>query len=126
MSSVREDEETVKHALLTCQMVIPVWFASPLTIRIVPENTQSFSDWLLKMLEGSSISGRAMILELVYAIWKARNELCFNGKRTYVLKMLERATGYMLHPPIQIPKQTYQSNDHEQRGNSHFITHVDA
>ncbi|KAK7267677.1 hypothetical protein RIF29_20355 [Crotalaria pallida] len=121
-----EDEETVQYALLTCQMVIPVWFSSPLTIRMVPENIQSFSYWLLQMLEGSSISGRAMILELVYAIWKARNEWCFNGKGTSMLKMLDRAAGYMLPPPILVPKQAEERNDHEQRGNSHFITHVDA
>ncbi|KAK7243100.1 hypothetical protein RIF29_37885 [Crotalaria pallida] len=121
-----EDEETAQRALLTCRMVIPVWFASSLTIRIVPHNIISFSDWLSKLLEGSSSSGGAMIFELVYAICKVRNEWCFNGKRTSVLQMLDKAAGYMPPPPIQIPQHMEERNDHDQRGVPCFITHVDA
>ncbi|KAK7282470.1 hypothetical protein RIF29_11279 [Crotalaria pallida] len=98
-----EEDETVIHAFLTCQQVSPIWFASPLTVRIDTSSNQSFDLWLSEILEKSGTMGGPMILELLYAIWCARNDWCFNGKRTPVMQILCKAASYMLLPPLVVP-----------------------
>ncbi|KAK7259820.1 hypothetical protein RIF29_25435 [Crotalaria pallida] len=121
-----EEEETITHALLTCPMVSPVWFASPLTIRIDTGHINEFGNWLLQILDMSSKFGESMVLDLLYAIWTARNEWCFNGKKAIVMQILDRAAAYMIPPSLSVPNCAVQAETSQQSEASFFISHVDA
>ncbi|KAL6218856.1 hypothetical protein ACLB2K_012063 [Fragaria x ananassa] len=69
-------EETFEHLLLLCHWVDPIWFGSPLGIRIDKRKITTFDRWLISICNHCPSSEREAVLTLIsticWAIWKER------------------------------------------------------
>ncbi|KAL6141999.1 hypothetical protein ACLB2K_060283 [Fragaria x ananassa] len=69
-------EETFEHLLHLCHWVDPIWFGSPLGIRIDKRKITTFDRWLISIYNHCSTSEREAVLTLIsticWAIWKER------------------------------------------------------
>lgn len=74
-------EESVDHLLLHCSTAQPIWFASPLGLRLQEDHHLTLGNlveqWLTCQDNEYSF---AMGATTSWALWKARNELVFDNK----------------------------------------------
>lgn len=79
-------EETLIHLFTGCDWTKAVWFGSPLQWGQVPSPSLSFKDWFeqkmkcLKNLNDDPASIVALFYNILWAIWKARNEFIFESR----------------------------------------------
>ncbi|RZC51425.1 hypothetical protein C5167_019850 [Papaver somniferum] len=75
------NEESVDHLLLHCSTAQPIWFASPLGLRLQEDHHLTLGNlveqWLTCQDNEYSF---AMGATTSWALWKARNELVFDNK----------------------------------------------
>ncbi|XP_057418167.1 uncharacterized protein LOC130712348 [Lotus japonicus] len=93
--------ETAHHALLFCPTVRPIWFASSLGFRLAHEcRVHEFVYDFMQVADESSLG---VFLTLLYAIWSARNELCFKDKASTLEQILNHASSLSPLPPLEVP-----------------------
>ena len=71
--------KTVEHALLQCPRSAAIWFGCPLGIRSFQRLEEGFSGWLTNMAKQVTVESFDLLLVLVWRVWKARNDVLWNG-----------------------------------------------
>ncbi|XP_057452925.1 uncharacterized protein LOC130744788 [Lotus japonicus] len=93
--------ETTHHALLFCPTVQPIWFARSLGFRLAHEcRVHEFVSDFMQVADESSFG---VFHTLLYAIWSARNELCFKDKASTLEQILNHASSLTPLPPLEVP-----------------------
>jgi ribonuclease HI len=96
-----KEPETINHIFLQCEWARLVWFGSPITISTTNIQTNSFSDWIIYMVNNSSPKCMQIISAITYSIWLARNNQIYQGKNTpadeAVNKALKNLNEYCTH-----------------------------
>ncbi|KAK7268516.1 hypothetical protein RIF29_21216 [Crotalaria pallida] len=90
-----EQDETVVHALLLCNEVKKIWFASPLAIRINDNEVTSFERWMCCMLSRGHDDGMIMVFTLAYVIWSRRNQWVFNNKMLQLHEVIAKTNSLL-------------------------------
>lgn len=79
-------DETDFHLFFSCHYVHAVWFASPLGLRVeglIQQGIDQIEDALHHMMAiYKTSSSVALIFNILWSIWKARNNLLFNKKQS--------------------------------------------
>jgi hypothetical protein len=86
-----QHEETIDHAFMHCDQVSRVWFGSNLNIRF-NNSHNSFSDWLIYVLQALKEDQLIYLASLTYSIWYARNQQVFNQKEIKASETISKAT----------------------------------
>ncbi|XP_057432375.1 uncharacterized protein LOC130725139 [Lotus japonicus] len=82
-------------------MVQPIWFASSLGFRLAHEcRVHEFVSDFMQVADMSSLGA---FLTLLYAIWMARNGLCFKEKASTLEQILTHAASLTPLPPLEGP-----------------------
>ncbi|XP_057425990.1 uncharacterized protein LOC130719383 [Lotus japonicus] len=93
--------ESTQHSLLFCPVIKPIWFASPLGLRL--DNECTVREFLAAFLPMADSYAAGWCCALLYAIWDARNELLFQRKALSLQQILKRA---QLLLPSQVAVQS--------------------
>lgn len=87
------EEETIMHALVTCQFAVQCWQ------RIIPDVQQEvgsdFYVWLEKVVWSLSQERSAVVVTICWAIWKARNDKHWNKKQVSLNSVIAMAKQYL-------------------------------
>ncbi|XP_057458215.1 uncharacterized protein LOC130748975 [Lotus japonicus] len=79
----------------------PIWFASSLGFRLAHEcRVHVFASDFMQVADMSSLGA---FLTLLYAIWMARNELCFKEEASTLEQILTHAASLTPLPPLEGP-----------------------
>ncbi|KAK7269646.1 hypothetical protein RIF29_22380 [Crotalaria pallida] len=89
-----------------CKEVIPVWFASPMGIHIPVHYEVDFGSWLLHMLSIIDDEAATSIFNLVWALWKRRNEWVHNSRHDPVDSVLSKAASIRVPPSAETPNSS--------------------
>jgi hypothetical protein len=88
-------DETDFHLFFSCHYVHAVWFASPLGLRVeglLQQGIDQVEDALHHLMTSYKTDNSiAMIFNILWSIWKARNDLLFNNKQNSPLQVLYAA-----------------------------------
>ncbi|XP_057423561.1 uncharacterized protein LOC130717370 [Lotus japonicus] len=87
-----EEEETTIHALLTCEPVRRIWFASHLNIHISMDTPDNFLCWLERILAHPEKDTMAEVFNMIWAIWGRRNAWTFEQQLWDINRTLAKAT----------------------------------
>ncbi|XP_057458358.1 uncharacterized protein LOC130749083 [Lotus japonicus] len=90
------DSETSDHVLVRCPAVQPLWFASPLAVRVA--FFSSMMGLVSAFLSTAEEEPIAVFQTWVYALWEARNSLIFDGRQVSMDKLLQRVAGLLASP----------------------------
>lgn len=82
-------------------MVQPVWFASSLGFRLSHEC--KVHDFVSDFMQVADLSTLGAFLSLLYAVWAARNALCFTSKTSTVEQILSHAASLTPMQHMEIP-----------------------
>ncbi|XP_027121672.1 uncharacterized protein [Coffea arabica] len=90
-----EDRETIEHMLLNCRESKMIWKLAPVHWNGILEHHGSFRRWWLSILEAKHKTEGwlriSLSVNILWQIWKARNEMEFNGKEKQPSKIVQRA-----------------------------------
>lgn len=73
------------HCLVKCNWIAPIWFTSPLSLRILLDDALMFSDWIKSWYNMNDMSKhdktniRSIIIIFAWNIWKAHNNVVFDN-----------------------------------------------
>lgn len=70
-------EETLTHALLTCEEVRRWWFACPLAIRVEENEEIDILQWIGGSINFGVDEVTTRVFEKLYTIWRCINSLVF-------------------------------------------------
>lgn len=102
-----EENEFLNHCLFFCQLSRATWFSSDLALR-VDHIPMDFAQAILELTTGMDLQHIQSLCNLIWGIWKARNEVIFQGKTPTVGSIIAQAK--QLDPPPGItPRQNSQS-----------------
>lgn len=87
-------EESIFHALVMCPFAHQCWTIIFPSLQI--GDAQDYGSWLSVRLKESNSSKCAEVATISWAIWRARNELVWNEKRTRVNNVVVLAKQYLL------------------------------
>ena len=92
-------EETIVHALVSCDFVQAIWFASNWSLRIFTFTFFSFAEFMVQVFEAiSSEDVMDEFFAIAYTIWNARNILVYEDWRLHIMEILHNATKLMEVP----------------------------
>ncbi|XP_057444748.1 uncharacterized protein LOC130736993 [Lotus japonicus] len=77
-------EETLDHLLRDCPWAKQAWFSSIMGIVWEDNPVGSFVNWFLELIETTPREVVEGVCAVAYAIWRARNRLCFDNKDSVV------------------------------------------
>ncbi|KAK7245852.1 hypothetical protein RIF29_40704 [Crotalaria pallida] len=100
------EEEIVIHALVTCDKVAPVWFASPLAVFARRQRHTSLRGWLQDFVFSSHKEGVMMVLNLLHALWYRRNEWAFKQRHMDIDQILCKAAAMNFSDPVLVPNSS--------------------
>jgi hypothetical protein len=85
-----KENEYLNHMLFFCDSSRAVWFASPLALRVdgLPLN---FTQSLLNLTTTIQSQNHQLLFNIMWSIWKARNEHTFEGRTINPVKVLQLA-----------------------------------
>ncbi|XP_027184267.1 uncharacterized protein LOC113782585 [Coffea eugenioides] len=90
-----ENTETVEHIFFQCKQAQMIWRMAPLQWDGLKEHTPDFSRWWSSLMEVQvRKEGREHInltVEILWQIWKARNEAEFEGKDRHPMQVIRKA-----------------------------------
>ncbi|XP_057416767.1 uncharacterized protein LOC130711246 [Lotus japonicus] len=89
-ASERENED---HIFLQCPAAKHIWFASQLAIRV--DSFTSFQAFWTAVIAMDDDEVLAMAQTVVYAIWEARNKVCFQQGELVVATVLRRVASML-------------------------------
>ncbi|XP_062103848.1 uncharacterized protein LOC133814961 [Humulus lupulus] len=78
----QSDQESILHALVTCPFANSCWAKSKVGVLVGPFS--EFGDWFAEVLSKGNMESAAEAGVLCWEIWKARNTLVWNQKRSLV------------------------------------------
>lgn len=87
-------EETIGHALVSCSFATACW-NKVLGNRFLGLVT-SFKDWFFQIVNSVNKEKREEILMTCWALWKARNELVWQKKRSLVENVISSTRSYFV------------------------------
>ncbi|KAM1011190.1 hypothetical protein FF1_046429 [Malus domestica] len=105
---VWEALETIEHVLRDCPMATAVLF-SHLGLRVSNGNNVSLLDWLASLAHTATKATFELVLMQLWSIWRARNDLLWNGNQTLPSELSLRAVEWLeafqkWHLPPKISK----------------------
>ncbi|XP_027098791.1 uncharacterized protein [Coffea arabica] len=90
-----EEVETVEHLLLNCRETKHIWHIAPIQWDGMQEHHGCFKRWWISVTEARHrIAGSqhlALTVNILWQIWKARNDMEFTGKVHQPWKIIKRA-----------------------------------
>ena len=90
-----EEEETIEHLLLQCNKVKEVWKLSPVQWDGIQHTSNCFIKWWTAIMEAQEERGGEdqvnLTINILWQIWKARNEREFEHKEKEPHKVIQKA-----------------------------------
>ena len=86
-------EESVLHALVTCQKSTQVW--DRVGIGTPSRSPQSFFQWITDCFQHHDGERQSFISTVCWALWSARNNFVWNKKHTPTVAILKTATDFL-------------------------------
>ncbi|CDP09717.1 unnamed protein product [Coffea canephora] len=90
-----EQEESIEHLFFQCSRAQEVWKMAPIQWDGLTEQTRNILVWWNSMLEATNrIEGREHVeltVNILWQIWKRRNEWKFNAKRRHPWESIKKA-----------------------------------
>ena len=87
-----EMNETVTHALLTCQEVHNMWKISPLRLEVGRQDAQTFMDWVIgARMQVTHTEWWELFWSLLWGVWLRRNAWVFEKKRVATMDVIHKA-----------------------------------
>ncbi|XP_027072055.1 uncharacterized protein [Coffea arabica] len=90
-----EREETIEHMMFQCKKAKEIWKMAPVQWEGLEHLTGCFMKWWSAILEAQESRGEAVqvnvTINILWQIWKARNEREFNQKEREPHKAIEKA-----------------------------------
>ncbi|XP_027174688.1 uncharacterized protein LOC113774342 [Coffea eugenioides] len=91
-----ENSETMEHRFFQCKQAQMIWRMAPLQWDGLTEHTADFRRWWSMLMEVQTRKdGREHItltVEILWQIWKVRNEVEFEGKNRHPMEVIRKAT----------------------------------
>ena len=91
----RANEETIEHMLLQCHKVKEIWKMAPVKWDGIEHLSNCFTKWWSAIHEAQVSSGGQdqvnLTINILWQIWKARNNREFNHKEKEPFKIIEKA-----------------------------------
>lgn len=113
------ENEYTMHLLFFCPIAQAVWFASPLNLSVESLPLQ-FPDMLMVITKDLQEDQLVLFTNLLWGLWKARNEEVFQGKKSSPEEVLKKAkamemspgmtptgNGYKVPQSIMVPENSY-------------------
>nr|XP_027083655.1 uncharacterized protein LOC113705952 [Coffea arabica] len=106
-----EEEETIEHLLLQCNKVKEVWKLSPVQWDGIQHTSNCFIKWWTAIMEAQEERGGEdqvnLTINILWQIWKARNERKFEYKEKEPHKVIQKAVkGWMEFDEANRGKET--------------------
>lgn len=105
--------ETTVHALLQCEEIKRVWFASPLGLKVelLGEVTR-FSQLLEQFAGVLDEKGMGMVCAIIWSVWQRRNVRLFENKKLDCKHVMAKAWSMValqkwVPPPVQYVKANF-------------------
>ena len=93
--SYGEDIEIMEHLFFHCRLAKEVWRLSPVKWDGLEEYIGNISRWWRVLIEArhrsAGIDHIALIVNILWQLWKARNDRVFNSVERYPLKTIQKA-----------------------------------
>ncbi|XP_071914135.1 uncharacterized protein [Coffea arabica] len=93
--SCGEREETIEHMMLQCKKAKEIWKMAPVQWEGLEHLTGCFTKWWLVILDAQKsrreVDQVNVTINILWQIWKARNEREFNQKEREPHKIIEKA-----------------------------------
>ncbi|XP_071938995.1 uncharacterized protein [Coffea arabica] len=90
-----EKEETIEHMLFQCNKVLVIWKLAPVQWDGIAHLSDCFTKWWLAIQEAQGSRGVEdqvnLTINILWQIWKARNDREFNHKEKEHSKVIEKA-----------------------------------
>lgn len=86
-------DESAYHSLVLCDFASQCW--RRIFTNFQPDGASSFPEWFVQTVDACNVVKRAEVAVVCWAIWKARNELVWNQKRSQAWKVVESAKEYL-------------------------------
>ena len=72
-----EAEETVMHAIFSCNDIAMLWFQFPLGLSISNIQEAELTDWLREFIKREATEAVELLATLAHGVWLAPNKICF-------------------------------------------------
>ncbi|KOM34348.1 hypothetical protein LR48_Vigan02g049800 [Vigna angularis] len=105
--------ETTVHALLQCEEIKRVWFASPLGLKVeLLGEVTSFSQLLEQFARVLDEKGMGMVCAIIWSLWQRRNVRVFENKKLDCKHVIAKAWSMIafqkwVPPPVQYVKANF-------------------
>ncbi|RZC29442.1 hypothetical protein D0Y65_001145 [Glycine soja] len=118
--SRRFDNERIEHALISFPEVKPLWFASLVDYHPKDDEMLNLLAWISQVFYFKDDELAAKTIELLWVIWKTRNDTVFSNKTTIVERALaitnflscyKEPQGMNIMQPTQISQPTWKPLD---------------
>ncbi|XP_057432773.1 uncharacterized protein LOC130725572 [Lotus japonicus] len=90
------EPETSDHVLVRCPAVQPLWFASPLAVRV--DQFSSMLELVIAFLSTAEEEHITVFQTWVYALWEARNSQVLDSILVRMERLLQRVAGLCAPP----------------------------
>lgn len=85
--------ESIYHALVQCEGAARCWHI--VNQNIDTHTNMDFAQWLEGIVAGQSGDWKAKVITLCWSIWRARNDLVWNGKRWTSMRIVAKAWEFL-------------------------------